>query len=111
MYTNVLEYLEANSNIKNSVCALSDEKDQVTYGQLKELAQRTGSFIAQQGNRTGRPIAVLIDRNVWSIVLFMGIVYSGNFYVPIDPTMPAKRIELILDTLQPGMILSSAEGK
>ena len=41
----------------------------------------------------------------------MGIVYSGNFYVPIDPTMPAKRIELILDTLQPVMILSAAEGK
>ncbi len=111
MYTNVLEYLETNSNIENSACALSDEKDQVTYGQLKELAQRTGSFIAKQGNRTGRPIAVLIERNVWSIVLFMGIVYSGNFYVPIDPTMPAKRIELILDTLQPVMILSAAEGK
>ena len=111
MYTNVLEYLEANSNIENSACALSDEKEQVTYGQLKELAQRTGSFIAKQGNWTGRPIAVLIDRNVWSIVLFMGIVYSGNFYVPIDPTMPAKRIELILDTLQPVMILSAVEGK
>ena len=111
MYTNVLEYLETNSNIENSACALSDEKAQVTYGQLKELAQRTGSFIAKQGTRTGRPIAVLIDRNVWSIVLFMGIVYSGNFYVPIDPTMPAKRIELILDTLQPVMILSAAEGK
>lgn len=111
MYTNVLEYLEANSNIENSACALSDEKEQVTYGQLKELAQRTGSFIAKQGNWTGRPIAVLIDRNVWSIVLFMGIVYSGNFYVPIDPAMPAKRIELILDTLQPVMILSAAEGK
>ena len=111
MYTNVLEYLEANSNIENSACALSDEKDQVTYRQLKELAHRTGSFNRKQGNWRGRPIAVLIDRNVWSIVLFMGIVYSGNFYVPLDPAMPAKRIELILDTLQPVMILSAAEGK
>lgn len=30
MYTNVLEYLETNSDIKNNACALSDEKDQVT---------------------------------------------------------------------------------
>ena len=52
MYTNVLEYLEANSNIENSACALSDEKDQVTYGQLKELAQRTGSFIVKQEKGT-----------------------------------------------------------
>lgn len=110
MYTNVLEYLE-NNKISDDVCALSDEKDRLSYGQLKDLARRTGTFITQHGNWWGKPIAVLIDRNVWSVVLFMGIVYSGNFYVPIDPMMPAKRIELILNTLQPVMILSATEGR
>lgn len=110
MYTNVLEYLE-NNKISDDACALSDEKDRLSYGQLKELARQIGTFITQHGNWRRKPIAVLIDRNVWSIAFFMGIVYSGNFYVPIDPTMPAKRIELILDTLQPVMILSAAEGR
>lgn len=110
MYTNVLEYLE-NNTISEDAWALSDEKDRLSYGQLKDLARRTGTFITKHGNWRGKPIAVLIDRNVWSIALFMGIVYSGNFYVPIDPTMPSKRIELILNTLQPVMILSAAEGR
>lgn len=41
----------------------------------------------------------------------MGIVYSGNFYVSIDLTMPARRMELILNILHPMMILSATEGK
>lgn len=109
MYTNVLEYLE--NEIDANACALSDEMESISYAQLREMAQRIGTFIAKRGDGTGHPIAVLIDRNIWSIVLFMGIVYSGNFYVPIDPTMPAKRVEMILNTLQPVLILSAVEGK
>lgn len=109
MYTNVLEFLEEQKN--KEMCALSDDKEKISYGQLQDYAQRAGTYIAKKGLGTGKPIAVLIDRNIWSIVLFMGIVYSGNFYVPIDPAMPAKRIALILDTLKPVMILSAADGK
>lgn len=49
---------------------------------------------------------VLIDRNLESIVLFMGIVYSGNFYVPVDASLPLKRIQSIAQTLSPAAILS-----
>lgn len=109
MYTNVLEFLEEQKNRND--CALADENDSISYEKYQELARRAGSYIAGKGIGTGKPVAVLIDRNIWSIVLFMGIVYSGNFYVPIDPAMPDKRIELIFDTLKPVMILSAAEGK
>lgn len=112
MIINILEYLENNlSDLRADKCALSDERDTVSYIQLVEMAKRIGTYIAEQGQWRNKPIAVLIDRNVWSIVLFMGIVYSGNFYVPIDPTMPEKRIDLILNTLDPVMILSAVEGK
>lgn len=109
MYINVLEYLE-NVNDGNR-CALSDEVESISYAQLREMAQRVGTFIAQKQVGTGKPIAVLIDRNVWSVILFMGIVYSGNFYVPIEPTMPSKRIEVIMNTLQPVMVLSAVGEK
>lgn len=108
MRINVLEYLEAQLSDK---CALADENESISYAQLIDYAKRIGTFIAQKDVGRNQPVAVLIDRNIWSIVLFMGIVYSGNFYIPIDPTMPIKRIELILNTLNPVMILSSVNGK
>ena len=35
----------------------------------------------------------------------MGAVYSGNFYTPIDVTMPKERILSILSTLKPGVMV------
>ena len=40
----------------------------------------------------------------------MGVVYSGNFYVPIDPTMPRERIELIYKTLEPVYTIDARSG-
>ena len=115
MIINVLEYLEQVKLYaecgKSNCCALVDETEEISYSQLITMAKQVGTYIAGKSNWKNRPIAVLIDRNVWSVVLFMGIAYSGNFYVPIDPTMPQKRIELILNTLNPVMILSSVPGK
>ena len=39
----------------------------------------------------------------------MGVIYSGNFYVPIDITQPKKRIDLILETLEPSLIIGNKD--
>jgi len=44
---------------------------------------------------------VYIDRNIRSIISFLAAVSSGNFYVPVDATLPKERIQTILDTLNP----------
>jgi amino acid adenylation domain-containing protein len=46
-------------------------------------------------------VVVFVDRNIESLVSFFGVAYSGNFYVPLDISMPKMRIELILQTLNP----------
>jgi len=48
-----------------------------------------------------RPVLVFVDRKVECLVGFMGVVESGNFYVPIDNKMPGERIRLIVEVLNP----------
>ena len=110
MITNVLEYLEQAVSYETQY-ALADENEVITYRQLLDASQKVGTYILERGEWKNQPIAVLIDRNVLSIILFLGIVYSGNFYVPIDPTMPEHRIELIMNTLKPVMVMSAVEEK
>jgi amino acid adenylation domain-containing protein len=83
--------------------ALKDEFEELTYGEYVTKAKIIGTYIEQEiaKGRRNRPVAVVIDRNIRSIVAFIGIVYSGNFYVPIDSTMPEERVQLIYDTLDP----------
>lgn len=109
MKINVLEYLEDSVKREPEKTAFADQHKSITYQELEEQAKRIASYIFKQGNWRNRPIAVVIDRNIESLILFLGVVYSGNFYVPVDHTMPQQRIGLILDTLDPVMILSAVE--
>ena len=112
MTINILEYLENSAEKYPEKCAFADYDKEISYSELVRQAKQIGTYIYESGNGEWKniPIAVLIDRNIESLILFMGIAYSGNFYVPIDYTMPQDRIQLILDTLQPSMVLSSVEG-
>ena len=48
-----------------------------------------------------------IDRTLESVVAFWGVLLSGNFYVPIDPSLPDKRLMDIYETVQPELVLTT----
>lgn len=107
---NVLEYLENSAEKYPEKIIFFDEEHSITYNKFVEYAKRIGSRISNIiGNKTGKPIVVYIDRCIESIEAFMGVVYSGNFYVPIDNSLPEQRKKLIIDTLNPIMIICLEE--
>ncbi len=107
MITNTLEYLENTAKTNPNKIALKDANGEITYNDLIKKAKTIGTYIASHTHMHNRPIAVCIDRNIQSIILFLGIVYSGNFYVPLDTNMPYERVKMILEELNPKLILAS----
>ncbi|MCM1568123.1 MAG: amino acid adenylation domain-containing protein [Roseburia sp.] len=105
MKKNILQLLE------NSACrfpdkvAFSDKEGQVTYADAVKEAKAIGTYLASSGKRR-TAVAVLQEKGKDMLVSFMGIVYSGNFYIPIDTEMPNDRIERIFDTVQPFAIIT-----
>lgn len=102
MMINVLEYLENSANRNPDKTVFADEVNSIVYKDLLKYSKSIGSKINKETNDIIRqPIVVFVDRNIESLISFMGVAYSGNFYVPIDIQMPGMRIELILQTLNP----------
>lgn len=110
MIFNILEYLEsAGKNFPNKI-ALADDVKSVCFTDLKKQAQSIGSCLADlTQSQIRQPVVVFVDRNIESIISFMGVVYSGNFYAPIDAKMPQKRVELIFNTLNPIAAIAISE--
>lgn len=107
MQRNILDFLENAARQYPEKIAFSDELQSITYRDLQQQAKAAGSRLTRElGSEIGKPVVVLIDRDIDSIKAFMAVVYSGNFYVPVDGTMPAKRIELILETLKPKLVIA-----
>lgn len=102
MIINVLEYLEESEKRVPNKIVFAEENKSLTYSELVEYSMRIGTrILVDTNNAKRRPIVVFVDRNIESLVSFMAIAYSCNFYVPIDMQMPKLRVELILQTLQP----------
>ncbi len=112
MIINVLQYLESSAKKFSNKIAFADQKNQITFSTLKQYSKLIGSEIFRETKGQIRePIVVFVDRNIKSLVAFMAVAYSGNFYVPIDIQMPKKRIELILETLNPLAVVVTKDNK
>jgi len=98
---NVLSYLEDTARRFPDKTALADDKTALTFAQWLSMAQAIGTHVARQTSAVRRPVLVFVDRKVECLVGFMGVVESGNFYVPIDNKMPGERIRLIVEVLNP----------
>jgi|WetSurSiteA1Bulk_404760.scaffolds.fasta_scaffold13435_1 D-alanine--poly(phosphoribitol) ligase subunit 1 len=102
MIINILDYLEKSNKKFPDKIVFAEGNKNITYSALVDNARRIGTCILDETNVARRqPIVVFVDRNIESLVSFMGIAYSGNFYVPIDIQMPKLRVKLILETLRP----------
>lgn len=105
MQRNVLEYLEESVKRFPDKIAYTDENVEVTFSEFRNRAHSVAMQILDKIDNLNSPIAVFVDRNVDSLINFMGVLYSANFYVPIDNKMPIQRIEKVLEQLNPSLII------
>lgn len=98
MIKSVVDYLEITEKNFGSKTAYADEENTVTFTELKTAALKIASGLLNDIS-IGTPVLVYMNKCVMNIEAFLGIVYTGGFYVPIDIQMPYDRVKLIIDTL------------
>ena len=97
---NVLEYLEKHSENSKNKSRFEDDVNEITYKAMTLSAKKIGSAISRWGKER-KPIAVYLDKSIEELACFFGVIYSGNFYVPIDSGLPLQRIKTIFEVLNP----------
>lgn len=104
---NVLEWLEASAFSYSSKVVYIENSKEVTFQDVLCTSRKIGTVLADvQGTA---PIAVISGRKVETIMAYLGVVYSGHAYAPIDGKLPRHRIGLIMDTLKPSAILADSD--
>ena len=106
---NVLEWLEATVTKHPDKIAFSDTKDSITFQKVYDIARNTGTYLIEHLGVDRTPVAVFAGRRMVTPAYFLGVVYSGRPYAPIDASLPDKRIEKILENLQPKAIVADRD--
>ena len=73
MIYNILDYLERAEKKHPDKIVFADPDHEVTYRECVKIGKSIGTAIARRG-APSRPVAVLIDRDIESVDLFMASV-------------------------------------
>ena len=106
MSRTIIDYLEKQKD--NSCTAYIDGDTEVSFrdilGKAKVIAANLSAYL-----NPGEPAAILSGRHTGTIAGYLGIVYAGCYYAPIDGEMPVSRISKILSLLSPSVLITDAE--
>ena len=103
----IIEYLELSAEKYPKKKAIADAKKSYTYTELKDLASRLANAFPSGLKKAS--VCVFTSRDADVAVLFLATIYSGNYYVPIDPDMPATKKQAIIDDSGTELILGTEE--
>ncbi|GAA3570944.1 hypothetical protein GCM10022222_63780 [Amycolatopsis ultiminotia] len=77
----------------------------LTYRELDLAARRLAGTLLAAGAEPDAVVAVLAPRSAELVVALAGTVHAGLAYLPLDPDLPAERIELMLADAEPAVVL------
>ncbi|MCL1882037.1 MAG: AMP-binding protein [Oscillospiraceae bacterium] len=104
MLTNITKYLDATAKKYPDKIAFTDGVNKLTFAELRNISHRIAVKICESGFFM-KPIAIFMEKSPNAIAANFSAVYSGNYYITLDREMPLVRIEQILQTLKPAIII------
>ena len=101
MDNTILDLFERSVKLHHGKIAVKDSEYAYTYGQLQNMAMRIASALYTKisGRVERYPIIIFIDKGAKCLAAILGVLYSGNAYVPVDIKTPKDRLSNIIQTL------------
>jgi aspartate racemase len=89
--------------------ALNGGEGRLSYRQLAQRSNRLAHWLIAQGVQQGDLVGVSLPRGVDMVIALLAILHAGGGYLPLDPTYPPARLELMLDDAKPRLVLSRSD--
>jgi amino acid adenylation domain-containing protein len=76
--------------------AIVTAQERISYGELDRRSNQLARELVELGACEGRLVAICLERSVELLVAMLGVLRTGAAYVPIEPTYPPQRQELLV---------------
>ncbi len=76
--------------------ALVHRDTRYTYRELDEITQRIAADVQRRGIGRDAFVGVLVGRNVFAPIAWLGVLRAGAAYQPLDPTYPQDRLNFMI---------------
>ncbi len=103
-----INFLERTAESFSAREAIEDSEGSLTFGELREMSKKIGSYLLQAGLGGGN-IAVMMPKNAKAIAAFFGVLYAGGTYVPLDKNDAAERLCAIAKNAEARAVITEEE--
>ena len=90
------QLLEAQVEQTPDAIAMVGEEQSLTYEELNGRANQLAHYLQSQGVQVGTSVGFCLDRSVEAVIVMLGIMKAGAYYVPLDPSYPSDRLHFML---------------
>lgn len=80
---------------------------QLTYAALALAAARLAHQLREKGVQREVSVATFMGRSLEQVVAQLAIFQAGGIYIPIDPTNPRERIDVLFEQAAPHLIITN----
>ncbi|BBZ18086.1 non-ribosomal peptide synthetase [Mycolicibacterium gadium] len=81
--------------------ALTFEGRSLTYADLDQASNRLANLLVERGAGPGESVVLMVPRSAEALVGMLAILKTGAAYVPVDPAVPAARLEFMVADAKP----------
>lgn len=100
---NVLEFLENSVSKYPDKIAISDGSESFTFTQIYQNAKKIGSLLSLH-TEIKQPVLVLVNRSALTLISYLGVLYAGCYFIPLETTIPLIRLQYLIDFINPSII-------
>ena len=102
----VVELFDARVAGDRDARAVVDGGVVLSYGELDSRANRFARQLISWGVGPETLVAVMLPRSVDLVVAVLAVLKAGGGYVPVDPSYPESRIEMVLSDSAPAVVVT-----
>ena len=78
----------------------------LTYDQLDERANQLAHHLQTLGVQPEKRVAICLSRSLELVIAMLAVLKAGGAYIPIDPTYPKDRRQLMLESSHPMILIT-----
>ena len=81
--------------------------ERVSFRELNRRANRLAHRLRTLGVGLETPVGLYMPRSIEAVAALLAVLKAGGAYLPLDPTYPRERLQLILDDARPPVLLAT----
>lgn len=97
---------ERSVEIYGNRVALICGDDKLSYNELNSCANVLARALVQLGTGRGHLVGVSVERSLDLVLVLLAVAKTGAGYVPIDPALPAERVQQMIKDADPKLFIT-----